>query len=493
MKKIAIIGSGMGGLSAGIYAQLNNFETTIFETHNIPGGQCTSWKRKGYTFDGCIHHFGAGESRTHFEKFWNELGVLPCEMVKTNEIISSVDSEGNYFHDYVDLNKLETHMKNIAPEDSALIDEYIKRIKSFMKNDAFGALSLGNFWDKIRNLPGFLALIKHFKYSLGTFGKRFSNEHLKKSLPLLHSSLPDFPLFLHLVKHAYMLKGDLAWPKGGAITVAKNMEKKYKELGGEIKYGKAVTKILTEGNKVCGVKLQDDTCHYADIVISNADGRKTINDMLSGQFTNKKINQLCRVDQDEEIPFSIMLFLGVKRDLSSYPSALLMFLKEEQIIAGHNTDHVDMQIYGYDKSMAPAGKGVIKVELFSKASYFLPFIKDKKAYKKEKDRLAKQIIELLEQQFPNLKDDVEVFDLCTIHSWERYMGGTQGYNNYPKHNDSVASMVLGLNQRFTLPRLKNFYFTGTWVTAAGALLMNAQSGKKVIQKICKKNNRRFHV
>ena len=51
-KSIIIIGAGMGGLASGIFGQLNDYRTQIFEMHTIPGGQCTSWVRKGYTFDG---------------------------------------------------------------------------------------------------------------------------------------------------------------------------------------------------------------------------------------------------------------------------------------------------------------------------------------------------------------------------------------------------------------------------------------------------------
>jgi len=53
---VAIIGAGMGGLAAGVYGQLRGLNTTIFEMHDKPGGLCTAWTRKGYTFDGCIHH-----------------------------------------------------------------------------------------------------------------------------------------------------------------------------------------------------------------------------------------------------------------------------------------------------------------------------------------------------------------------------------------------------------------------------------------------------
>ena len=54
-KIIIIIGAGIAGLSAGCYGQINGFNAGIFEMHNISGGLCTSWERKGYIFDGCIH------------------------------------------------------------------------------------------------------------------------------------------------------------------------------------------------------------------------------------------------------------------------------------------------------------------------------------------------------------------------------------------------------------------------------------------------------
>jgi phytoene dehydrogenase-like protein len=38
-KSIIIIGAGMGGLAAGIYGQMNGYQTKIFEMHSVPGGQ----------------------------------------------------------------------------------------------------------------------------------------------------------------------------------------------------------------------------------------------------------------------------------------------------------------------------------------------------------------------------------------------------------------------------------------------------------------------
>ena len=53
--KIAIIGGGVAGLTAGIYAQKNGFESEIHERHTIVGGQCTGWYRKHFLLDNCAH------------------------------------------------------------------------------------------------------------------------------------------------------------------------------------------------------------------------------------------------------------------------------------------------------------------------------------------------------------------------------------------------------------------------------------------------------
>lgn len=40
-KKLIIIGAGISGMTAGIYALDNGYDVTIYEKHFIPGGQCT--------------------------------------------------------------------------------------------------------------------------------------------------------------------------------------------------------------------------------------------------------------------------------------------------------------------------------------------------------------------------------------------------------------------------------------------------------------------
>ena len=72
--EILIVGSGIAGLSAGCYAQMNGYNTALFEMHSIPGGLCTAWKRKGYTFDISMHML-TGSRSGPIRRMWEELGV----------------------------------------------------------------------------------------------------------------------------------------------------------------------------------------------------------------------------------------------------------------------------------------------------------------------------------------------------------------------------------------------------------------------------------
>jgi phytoene dehydrogenase-like protein len=54
LKSIIIIGAGVSGLCAGIYGQMNGYQTRIFEKHKIPGGLLTAFRSKDYLVDVCI-------------------------------------------------------------------------------------------------------------------------------------------------------------------------------------------------------------------------------------------------------------------------------------------------------------------------------------------------------------------------------------------------------------------------------------------------------
>jgi phytoene dehydrogenase-like protein len=492
---IIIIGAGMGGLAAGIYSQINGYETQIFEMHTKPGGQCTSWKRKGYTFDPCIHHFFGCKPGSSVNQMWHELGALPRELVNIEECTSVASPNGKMFIDYYNLEKLKETLLKLSPADSKAIEQYIGAIKVFTNDKVADAIDSGSLWKMI---PIFLwkpSILRWMRMNMRTYAKQFSDPFLRRAFAELIYSNPDGPLFFHLLRHTGGMNGDIQWPIGGAGELSKSIEKRYLALGGKVHYRSRVEKILVENDRAVGIKLADGSEYRADIIISNADGRKTIFNMLDGKYINETVRGYCAPIMDET-PFAVNVCLGIDRDLSGEPSSLILLLDRPVTIANHQYENIEAQVYGFDRSMAPAGKGTIKVELWASYSYWKQLYNDdREKYKQEKQRVAEQVIEILERHFHGIKNQVEVIDVYTLMTWERYMGGTQGWFNLPnrKLDFSMKEDLPDKKFKATLPGLANFYFVGVWATMMGSLAHNANSGKMIIRRICKKDGKDFRA
>ena len=72
---VIIIGAGMGGLTCGAYLAKAGLKTLIVEKHYQPGGYVTSFKRRGFTFDGGAEGvLGCGEG-DYINQGLKELGL----------------------------------------------------------------------------------------------------------------------------------------------------------------------------------------------------------------------------------------------------------------------------------------------------------------------------------------------------------------------------------------------------------------------------------
>lgn len=207
-KSMIIIGAGIAGLSAGCYAQMNGYQTQVFEMHDKPGGLCTSWKRKGYIIDGCLHGLAGSSSALPFYRVWSEL-IDMSQISFINEDIKDVFefSDGTRFYLYSDLARLEEYMKGIAPEDSEVTSEFIDGINKVGKfsiplEKPRELYSLSDYLKMIENLPMFPFTRKWLSTSANEFAGRFINPFLSRAMRYVNSPV----LFEMLVLNAMDLK-----------------------------------------------------------------------------------------------------------------------------------------------------------------------------------------------------------------------------------------------------------------------------------------------
>jgi phytoene dehydrogenase-like protein len=233
--------------------------------------------------------------------------------------------------------------------------------------------------------------------------------------------------------------------------------------------------------------LYSNEVHRADYVISAADGRGTIFDMLGGEFADRQI----RSYYDGHLPIysQFQVSLGVNRDLSREPHWITYLLDEPALIAGEERREIGVKHYCFDPSLAPAGKSAVIVMLRTNYDYWQR-IYGRRPYDTEQTEVSDIVIDFLEKLYPGLRQDIEVVDEATPLSYERYTGNWQGSSTgWLLTTKTMLLNILGM--RKTLPGLQNFYMCGQWVEPGGMVPVVAMSGRNVIQLLCHADRRPF--
>ncbi|MDY7075904.1 MAG: NAD(P)-binding protein, partial [Chloroflexota bacterium] len=196
-ESVLVIGAGIAGLATGCYAQMNGYRSQIFEMHAIPGGVCTAWKRKGYTFDGCVHHLAGSRPSSKLYRVWQELGAMPRPMLYPEELVSVEAPDGQQVTLYYDPDRLEDHLKAIAPADASAIDVYTRAIREFAAVDLMDG-PVATTRDYLKLLPNLPHLLKWFRIPMSGLGQHFCTPFLSRAMPFTQYNALDTPVALHL-------------------------------------------------------------------------------------------------------------------------------------------------------------------------------------------------------------------------------------------------------------------------------------------------------
>ena len=494
-KSIIIIGAGLGGLATGCYGQMNGYKAKLFEMQDKPGGVCVSWQRKGYSFDYAIHNvFGVSTNpayKTIYTQIWQELGALrETEAYSFKEFVQVEDSSGKTLTVYTDLNKLEQHLKELSPADSKLIEEFVKAAKQFAGHDLFSAMT-GGVGAKLKMLPLMGSLVKYSKIALRDYGQQFTDPFLRKAFPTIQYDIQEAPVLIPLIFLSVQSKGDGGWPIGGSMAFSRNIERRYLGLGGEISYRAKVKKIIVRDGKAVGVQLEDGSEHFADIVVSDADGYSTIFSMLDGKYVNETINAYYKAYWKMQ-PFGLEVWYGVAMDLQGEPHAIVRFLDQPITIEGIARDRLDIEVFNFDPTIAPKGKTVVKVVFDSNYDYWNQLAANSESYRAEKQKVADQIAEQLEKRFPGFQKNLEATDVVTPVSalhWTGAYRGCQAWGAPKEYQKEVAKN--GVSK--TLPGLENFYMVGQWAGGTIGLSTVSLMGRDLIRELCKKDGKKFHT
>lgn len=489
-KKVLVIGGGVAGLSAGIYSAINGFDTEILEMHSVAGGQCTAWERKKYRFDYCLHWL-VGTSKGAFHDIWKETNVLNNETEIIDHEIHSyiIDKDRNKFIIYSNIDCWEKYLIEIAPEDKKAITKMCNDMRKSALLTPFALPpQLRRPLDYLRILPTMLPVINIIR----KFGRltckeyfdklNFKNERIKSALYSLYGER-NFSALAFIFMLGWFNQKNAGYIKGGSYPLAQRMVDKFIKHGGKISYKKKVEEIIVENNIAKGVILSDGSKIFTDYVISTADGYTTIYKMLKGKFISKKIDNAYK--KWELFTPLVQVSFGINKEIKSESPIIIYISKDIKIGMTKLENGYSIMNYSFDETMAPEGKTTIIMRFESPWKLWENL--EKEEYLNEKKQIETDAIICLEKEFPGIKEFIEVIDVATPKTDVRYTGVKDGA--YEGFLPTKENMMKSLDM--TLPKLKNFYMAGQWLFPGGGLPPSAQTGKWVVQLICKKERKPF--
>jgi len=485
-KKIAIIGGGIAGLTAGIYAQKKGFDSTIYEQHTLPGGLCTGWDREGCHIDGCISWLtGSGENHA-LGKIWREIRALgPDVPIYQPDAFVTVEDEGAVVSLSRDLEKMRRQLLELSPDDRFEIDRLCDAIAA-SKNLALPLLppELLNLLDRLHALNSARAMqqiSRQFGESLAQYAASFRHPAIRRALMAV---IPEgCSAYTLVVTLGNICSDNGGRPAGGSRAMALRMADYYRSLGGQLVLDQAVERILIRDGQAVGVELcqePENTEVRADYVVPATDLHVTLSTLLEGRFPAAMIDDRDRDPVTYPTPTSVQAAFAVDARLDDIPTDLDVptapYTFEEQ-----SRERLSIRHYAYEPGFAPPGKTVLTALLPADYAWWDELAQDEAAYEAEKKRLGDDLVQAIVSRFPQWTDKVRCLDIATPLTYERttsaWRGAWMPYLQTPR----AERLFL----RGQIKKVKHLYMAGQWLMPPGGLPIAVLTGRWAIQRICK--------
>jgi phytoene dehydrogenase-like protein len=483
MRQVIIIGAGIAGLSAGIYARQSGFDTTIYESHSIPGGASTSWRRKGYYFEGGLHWLTGSSHEMQLNRLWREVGALDDTVeIYNRDPFFAYEVEGKTACLYRDIETLRAHLTALSPADRGEINKLCADVKKFAKMQ-MPVMDLPKLKAKypvkfpILKLFAMLSAMPRMKYyqnlSAKEYGEKFQSPQIRKLMTNMIGE--EYCANGVLFTIATLAAGDGGYPTGGSLAMANRMAQYYQSLGGRIEYRTPVEKVVVERGAANGVVVAGEMI-ASDAVIVTKDTLSAIDTLFEEPIREPWAEQM----RAETHPMlNVFVGIGVQADCLDIPANNEFPLSEPLRIGTLTYDSIGFNNYAGVAGYAPEGCSALTTALVGDSYDFWKQCREDGTYEAEKQKLAETVIRELEHKYPQIAGKIAVWDVATPLTYERYLGSYkgswmtlmkkgQGNVQYPCKPASVA----------------NLYFAGQRLVSPGGCPVALTTGRTAVQHLC---------
>jgi len=442
-----IIGAGLGGLSAAAYLARAGRKVIVIEQDGHVGGTAHVFKRSGFTFP------TGPQSITMPEYIADSL----CELGSKRRL-GFIRDQFQVLRGSMDimisqpLDRVEKQLSDHFPEERTGINIVIKILE-----EVITALDVLQPYDLIEQAPGCMtdsnacAVLERWGSipARDIFDRHLKDQILKDLLGSQGTGETVMSVVLLAQMWRFMSSVGIWYVKDGIESIPVLLAERVRSYGADIRPGERVDHIIVHDGAVTGVELAGGTIITAPFVISDADYRETIEELLPPDaFPDNEREEIARMQLTSS---AFTVFLGVKRelvDLSAFRGDhLFVKLKEGKPVPWEmkkpvQEDFLKDEIWlswwsKHDHALAPPGCETLIIKVGAPYEVFSPFSgggrgRHQERYYTFKEELADALVAASANVLPGLPGAVVVREVATPLTYKywghRSVGSVAGWS-----------------------------------------------------------------
>jgi len=317
MKKITIVGGGIGGLATAALCAKEGYEVLLLEKNKIIGGRARFLRLGDFTFDMGPSWYMMPEV---FENYFSLFNCKVEDFYKLKRLPVNYRvffQEGEIINIYSELKKNLKTFKNLEKEGDRKLEKILNRAKAIydLSLDKLVFQDYKNIFNLIKPSVLKLLLISSFFQSLDSyFKRRIKNNKLRKILEFttvfLGGSPFNTPAFYQLVIHADFNLG-IFYPLGGMYQIVEALKRLCKKYNVVIKTQEEVKGVRIKNQKIVSV-LTNKSSYETDVLVVNADMPFFETKILPKKYQTYPLDYW---EKKIPSPSAFIIYLGIKDKL----------------------------------------------------------------------------------------------------------------------------------------------------------------------------------